>query len=167
MAGVPYHAMERYCSDLIKKNYSVVICDQLEKSSGNYGTPIKRGITRIITPGTVIEEGMLIAKKNNWITAIYLSEEKSNESYEWGISKADVSTGELITMEGQSLSKLFDEIIKLDSSEIILGSNDVKNLLMKENNQITYTVSQETFFGINEANSLIKDYFQIPSIEGI
>ena len=85
MAGVPYHAMERYCSDLIKKNYSVVICDQLEKSSGNYGTPIKRGITRIITPGTVIEEGMLIAKKNNWITAIYLSEENSYESYEWGI----------------------------------------------------------------------------------
>ena len=65
MAGVPHHAMERYCADLIKKNYSVVICDQLEKSSGNYGTPIKRGITRIITPGTVIEEGMLIAKKNN------------------------------------------------------------------------------------------------------
>ena len=48
MAGVPYHAMERYCADLIKKNYSVVICDQLE-SSENYGTPIKRGITRIIT----------------------------------------------------------------------------------------------------------------------
>ena len=65
MAGVPHHAMERYCSELIKKNHSVVICDQLEKSSGIYGTPIKRGITRIITPGTVIEEGMLVAKKNN------------------------------------------------------------------------------------------------------
>ena len=167
MAGVPYHAMERYCADLIKKNYSVVICDQLEKSSGNYGTPIKRGITRIITPGTVIEEGMLIAKKNNWITAIYLSEENSDESYEWGISKADVSTGELITLEGQSLSKLFDEIIKLDSSEIIVGSNAVRNLLIKGNSQITYTVSQETNFGINEANYLIKNYFQIANLEGI
>ena len=167
MAGVPHHAMERYCADLIKKNYSVVICDQLEKSSGNYGTPIKRGITRIITPGTVIEEGMLIAKKNNWITAIYLSEENSDESYEWGISKADVSTGELITLEGQSLSKLFDEIIKLDSSEIIVGSNAVRNLLIKGNSQITYTVSQETNFGINEANYLIKNYFQIANLEGI
>ena len=167
MAGVPHHAMERYCADLIKKNYSVVICDQLEKSSGNYGTPIKRGITRIITPGTVIEEGMLIAKKNNWITAIYLSDENSNESYEWGISKADVRTGELITLEGQSLSKLFDEIIKLDSSEIIVGSNAVRNLLIKGNSQITYTVSQETNFGINEANYLIKNYFQIANLEGI
>ena len=45
MAGVPYHAMERYCAELIKKNYSIVICDQLEKSSGSYGTPIKRGVT--------------------------------------------------------------------------------------------------------------------------
>ncbi|WP_288262435.1 DNA mismatch repair protein MutS [uncultured Prochlorococcus sp.] len=167
MAGVPYHALERYCADLIKKNYSVVICDQLEKSSGNYGTPIKRGITRIITPGTVIEEGMLIAKKNNWITAIYLSEENSDEAYEWGISKADVSTGELITLEGQSLLKLFDEIIKLDSSEIIVGSNEVRNLLIKGNSQITYTVSQDTNFGINEANYLIKKYFHIASIEGI
>jgi len=167
MAGVPHHAMERYCADLIKKNYSVVICDQLEKSSGNYGTPIKRGITRIITPGTVIEEGMLIAKKNNWITAIYLSEENSDEYYEWGISKADVSTGELITLEGQSLSKLFDEIIKLDSSEIIVGSTEVRNLLIKGNGQITYTVSEETTFSINEANYLIKKYFQIVSLEGI
>ncbi len=167
MAGVPYHAMERYCADLIKKNYSVVICDQLEKSSGNYGTPIKRGITRIITPGTVIEEGMLISKKNNWITAIYLSEEYSDNSYEWGMSKADVSTGELITLEGQSLSKLFDEIIKLDASEIIVGSDAVRNLLIKGNSQITYTVSQETNFGINEANYLIRNYFKIANLEGI
>mgnify|MGYP001449827882 CR=1 FL=1 len=167
MAGVPHHAMERYCAELIKKNHSVVICDQLEKSSGNYSTPIKRGITRIITPGTVIEEGMLVAKKNNWISAIYLSEHNSDDLREWGISRADVSTGELLTMEGKSLSKLFDEIIKLDSSEIILASNDAENLLKQKNNQITYTVTQETFFSINEANSIIKKYFQIISLEGL
>ncbi len=167
MAGVPHHSMERYCADLIKKNYSIVICDQLEKSSGNYGTPIKRGITRIITPGTVIEEGMLVAKKNNWITAIHLSEQNSDDPHEWGISRADVSTGELITMEGKSLTSLFDEIIRLEASEIILGSNEVKNLLVKNYNKVTYTVSQETFFGINEAQSLIKKYFNIQNLEGI
>ena len=64
-------------------------------------------------------------------------------------------------------SKLFDEIIKLDSSEIIVGSNEVRNLLIKGNNHITYTVSQETTFGINEAYYLIKEYFQILSLEGI
>ncbi len=167
MAGVPHHAMERYCAELIKKNYSVVICDQLEKSSGNYGTPLKRGITRIITPGTVIEEGMLVAKKNNWITAIHLSENISEDLYEWGISRADVSTGELLTMEGMSISKLFDEIIKLDTSEIIIGRNEEKKLLENENQKITYTVTQETFFSINEACSTIKNYFQINSLEGL
>tara|TARA_Y100001970_G_scaffold111978_1_gene139734 strand:+ start:90 stop:2846 length:2757 start_codon:yes stop_codon:yes gene_type:complete len=167
MAGVPYHAMERYCAELIKRNYSVVICDQLEKSSGNSVGPIKRGITRIITPGTVIEEGMLVAKKNNWITAIHLSENNSDDFQEWGMSRADVSTGELITMEGKSLSKLFDEIIKIDSSEIILGSDAARNLLIQKNNKIRYTISQETFFGINEAQSIIKKYFQIISLEGL
>ncbi len=167
MAGVPYHAVERYCAELIKKNNSVVICDQLEKSSGNYGVPIKRGVTRIITPGTVVEEGMLIAKKNNWITAIHISEGNNEELCEWGISRADVSTGELITMEGKSLLKLYDEIIKLEASEIILGSNKEKILLEKQNNQITYTVTQETFFSINEASSRIKKYFQIITLEGL
>tara|TARA_Y100001968_G_scaffold131289_1_gene119848 strand:- start:387 stop:3143 length:2757 start_codon:yes stop_codon:yes gene_type:complete len=167
MAGVPYHAMERYCAELIKRNYSVVICDQLEKSSSNSVGPIKRGITRIITPGTVIEEGMLVAKKNNWITAIHLSENNSDDFQEWGMSRADVSTGELITMEGKSLSKLFDEIIKIDSSEIILGSDAARNLLIQKNNKIRYTISQETFFGINEAQSIIKKYFQIISLEGL
>ncbi len=167
MAGVPHHAMERYCAELIKKNHSVVICDQLEKSTGNYGIPLKRGITRIITPGTVIEEGMLVAKKNNWITAIFLSKKISDDLYEWGISRADVSTGELLTMEGKSLPKLLDEIIKLDTSEIILGSNEEKNILEKQNQQITYTVTQETFFSINEASSTIQNYFQILSLEGL
>ncbi len=167
MAGVPYHAMERYCAELIKKNNSVVICDQLEKSSGNYGTPLKRGITRIITPGTVIEEGMLVAKKNNWITAIHLSENKAEGLYEWGISRADVSTGELLTMEGQSRSKLFDEMVKLETSEIIIGSNEEKSLLEEQNQQITYTVTQETFFSINEASATIKHYFKILSLEGL
>ena len=167
MAGVPHHAMERYCAELIKKNHSVVICDQLEKSSGNYGTPLKRGVTRIITPGTVIEEGMLVARKNNWITAIHLSEKNTEDLYEWGIARADVSTGELITMEGKSLSKLFDEVIKLDTSEIIIGSNEEKNLLEEQNHQIRYTVTQETFFSINEASSTIKNYFEILSLEGL
>ena len=87
---------------------------------------------------------MLVAKKNNWITAIYLSENISENLYEWGISRADVSTGELLTMEGKSISKLFDEIIKLDTSEIIVGSNEEKKLLENQNQQITYTAVSYT-----------------------
>ena len=167
MAGVPHHAMERYCAELIKKNHSVVICDQLEKSNGNYSTPIKRGITRIITPGTVIEEGMLIAKKNNWISAIHILDMNTNEYCQWGLSMADISTGELITMQGKSLSTLLDKITKLDSSEIILGSAEEKKFLEQHYSFIKFTTTNETFFSIHEANSTIKKYFQLLSIEGL
>ncbi len=167
MAGVPYHALERYCAELIKANYSVVICDQLEKSSGKYGLPIKRAITRIITPGTIIEEGMLVAKKNNWITAVYIEETKLNQEHDWGIASADVSTGELITLEGQSINKLCDEIINIDASEIIIGSEEEKLLLEKFNSKIKATVTQKTSFSINESNDLIKNYFEIDSLEGL
>ena len=167
MAGIPHHALERYSSELIKKNYSIVICDQLEKSSGKYGTPIKRAITRIITPGTVIEEGMLIAKKNNWISAICIEKTKNSNNYNWGISRADVSTGELIVIEGKSLLKLSDEIAKLDSSEIIIGSDEEKDLLYSQNNHFKCTVTQKTSFCLNEATETIKTYFNVNSLEGL
>ena len=167
MAGIPHHALERYCSELIKKNNSIVICDQLEKSSGKYGTPIKRAITRIITPGTVIEEGMLIAKKNNWITAIYIEESESPEESNWGISRADVSTGELISLEGKSLNKLYDEITKLDASEIIIGSDEEKNLLSFQGKLIKFTITRKTDFSLQEATNAIKNHFEVNSVEGL
>ena len=167
MAGIPYHALERYCAELIKKNYSVVICDQLEKSDGKYGTPLKRAITRIITPGTIIEEGMLVAKRNNWITAVYIEPMKSNSDYIWGIASADVSTGELITSEGNSLNKLCDEIIQIDPSEIIIGSEEEKELIAISNKKLKCTVTQKTYFSINESNEYIKNYFNVETIEGL
>ncbi len=167
MAGIPHHALERYSAELIKKNFSIIICDQLEKSSGKYGIPIKRAITRKITPGTVIEEGMLIAKKNNWITAVYIEDNKLPDKSNWGISRADVSTGELISQEGRSLNKLCDEITKLDASEIIMGSEEEKNLLSIEGKSIKFTITRKTDFSINEATYAIKDHFEISSIEGL
>ena len=167
MAGIPHHALERYSSELIKKNHSLVICDQIEKSFGKNSGPIKRAVTRIMTPGTVIEEGMLVAKKNNWLTAIYIDEPKLPEDTCWGISRADVSTGELISLEGASLNKLCDEITKLDASEIIIGSEEEKNLLSIQSKFMKFTVTQKTDFSLHEASNALKKYFQIHTLEGL
>ena len=167
MAGIPHHALERYSSELIKKNHSIVICDQIEKSFGKNSGPIKRAVTRIMTPGTVIEEGMLVAKKNNWLTAIYIDEPKLPEDTCWGISRADVSTGELISLEGASLNKLCDEITKLDASEIIIGSEEEKNLLLIQSKFMKFTVTQKTDFSLHEASNALKKYFQIHTLEGL
>ena len=167
MAGIPHHALERYSSELIKKNHSIVICDQIEKSFGKNSGPIKRAVTRIMTPGTVIEEGMLVAKKNNWLTAIYIDEPNLPEDTCWGISRADVSTGELISLEGASLNKLCDEITKLDASEIIIGSEEEKNLLSIQSKFMKFTVTQKTDFSLHEASNALKKYFQIHTLEGL
>lgn len=58
MAGIPHHAAERYCGELVRRGFSVALCDQLESTPAP-GALLRRGITRVLTPGTVLEEGML------------------------------------------------------------------------------------------------------------
>ena len=77
MAGIPHHAAERYCAELVGRGFSVALCDQVEEAaerSKSTGKPalLKREITRVLTPGTVLEEGMLSARRNNWLCAVLL-----------------------------------------------------------------------------------------------
>jgi DNA mismatch repair protein MutS len=70
MAGIPHHALDRYGSLLVEKGFSVAICDQMESAIAAQGNLVRREVTRTITPGTVVEEGMLAAKQNNFLVAI-------------------------------------------------------------------------------------------------
>ena len=81
MAGIPHHASDRYCTELIKKGLSIAICDQLESAPSKGNKLIKRGITRLITPGTILEEGMLRAKQNNWLASVLLESNSKPEVY--------------------------------------------------------------------------------------
>ena len=72
LSGIPYHALERYCVQLVAKGYAVAICDQVEDPAVAQGL-VKREVTRIITPGTVIEEGMLSARRNNFLAAVVIA----------------------------------------------------------------------------------------------
>ena len=96
MAGIPHHAAERYCADLIRKGRSVALCDQLEAAPAKgsaKGTLLKRDITRVLTPGTVLEEGMLSARRNNWLAAVVVEPAQGKQPFRWGLASADVSTG--------------------------------------------------------------------------
>jgi DNA mismatch repair protein MutS len=92
MCGVPYHAVDNYVARLLAKNHKVAICDQLEDPSQAQGM-VKRGVTRVITPGTVTEPSMLTDTENNYILCIFGGENAT------GVSYADVSTGEFIAYE--------------------------------------------------------------------
>lgn len=92
MCGVPYHAVDTYVARLLAKNHKVAICDQLEDPSQAQGM-VKRGVTRVITPGTVTEPSMLTDTENNYILAVCEGDGIT------GISYADVSTGEFVAYE--------------------------------------------------------------------
>ena len=87
MAGIPHHAAEIYASKLIEKGYKVAICEQLEDPKTAKGI-VKRGVIRILTPGTIVESNLLEEKKNNYIMSICKS------GIYFGISICDISTGE-------------------------------------------------------------------------
>lgn len=106
MCGVPYHSADSYIAKLIEKGYKVAICEQVEDPKQAKGI-VKREITRIITPGTIIEGSMLNEKANNYIICIY------NSSSNLGLAICDVSTGDFfVTSFKDEKNKLIDELSK-------------------------------------------------------
>ena len=167
MAGVPHHAAERYCAELINKGLSISICDQLESTPSKEGGLLKRGITRVITPGTIIEEGMLQARKNNWLVAVLVEENMTKNFLDWGLARADVSTGEFFVSEGKGTNNLYQELSKLDASEVIFGGlveMDNKEWCPKS---LLLTQVAQTPFTLLEAESALKKHYKITTTNGL
>ena len=119
MAGVPHHAAEMYISRLIAKGYKIAICEQLEDPKTAKGI-VKRGVIRVVTPGTIVESNMLEERKNNYIMSIFKS------GIYFGISVCDISTGEFYAAEikdNNNFPQLLDEIARYSPSELVINSN--------------------------------------------
>src|SRR4030095_3627555 len=86
LAGIPYHAAENYIARLIEKGYHVAICEQVGEQPAKGIFP--RKVVRVVTPGTVVEPGLLPGDANNYLAAVVLDEQKV------GIAYADITTGE-------------------------------------------------------------------------
>lgn len=114
LAGVPYHALEAYLSRLIKAGHKVAICDQVEDPKTAKGL-VKREITRVVTPGTIIEPSMLEESSNNFLAALIVEDGRA------GIAFVDVSTGEFLTTEIPS-ERLAAELAKFRPAECIAPS---------------------------------------------
>ncbi len=150
MCGVPHHAVQSYIAKLIGKGYKVAVCEQMEDPALAKGI-VKREVTRVITPGTIIETNMLDEKKNNYIASIY------RVGIYYGLAYADVSTGEFATTEiteGNNYNKLLNELSRFEPAEIVVNEdlyndeeaiNDIKNrfqtYITKLNNEATTTSS--------------------------
>jgi DNA mismatch repair protein MutS len=181
LAGVPHHAMERYCAQLVERGYAVAICDQTEDAADAQGRLVQRQVTRVITPGTVLEEGMLNARRNNYLAAVVVA------GGHWGLAIADVSTGEFLTTQASGLEMLTQEILRLQPSEILLPTNapDLVGLLRPDARagtpdprraaalpetlppQFCYTLRPQAPFQVAEARQRLLERFRVRSLEGM
>ena len=118
MCGIPHHAAEIYVSRLISKGYKVAICEQLEDPKKTKGI-VKRGVIRVVTPGTLVDSNMLEERKNNYIMSIFKT------GIYFGISVCDISTGEFYSAEikeQNNFPTLLDEIARYTPSELVVNS---------------------------------------------
>lgn len=117
MAGVPFHSVEKYLARLLQKGLKVALCDQLEDPKAAKGL-VKRGVTRVLTPGTVVEDSMLSSGQNNYIAAICVQDGKA------GLAILDMSTGEFIVTElggDAAADMLIQELARLRPTELLVG----------------------------------------------
>ena len=154
MAGVPFHAAENYIAKLVAKGYKVAICEQLEDPKTTKGM-VKRGVIKVVTPGTVVESNMLEERKNNYIMSIY------KVGIYFGIAISDISTGEFYASkirETNNFALLLDEISRFTPSEIIV--NEMMNESKAE------IASIKTRFPDTYINKCEESYFS-ENIQGV
>jgi DNA mismatch repair protein MutS len=173
MSGVPHHSWERYTTLLVEKGYAVVICDQVEDAAEAAGRLVRREITRIITPGTLLEEGMLKASRNNYLAGVVIA------ANHWGLAYADISTGEFLTTQGSDLEHLTQELMRLQPSEVLFPTNapDLGSLLRPGETSphlpqclppaFCYCLRSQVPFSQGEARSRLLQKFKVRSLEGL
>ncbi len=155
MCGVPYHSSEAYISRLIKRGYKVAICEQTEDPRLAKGL-VKREVIRVVTPGTVIEDGMLEEGKNNYIASCF-SDEKS-----CALAFADISTGKIMGTEGPSCDFKFmkDEITRFSPSEIIFPKDtQLKDFFKREVLDVCLTGFEDENFIFENAFKKVEERF--------
>ncbi|MDY2836857.1 MAG: DNA mismatch repair protein MutS [Bilifractor sp.] len=164
MCGIPFHAADTYITRLIGLGHKVAICEQVEDPKLAKGL-VKREVIRVVTPGTVISQEELDETKNNYLMCIVCTADR------YGMSIADISTGQCLVSETDTSQKLKDEIQKFMPSEIIcnqsllvsgLDIDDLRNRL-----RISVSALEDYFFDDVSCEKILKKHFHVSSLKGL
>lgn len=163
MCGVPFHAADVYINRLIANGHKVAICEQVEDPKQAKGL-VKREVIRIVTPGTNIDMESLDDTRNNYIMCVVCLGDK------FGLSIADITTGEFRVTEVESLRKLTDEIFKFSPKEIIcneafqlcgIDTDDLQQRLM-----VSLYPLESWYFDDESCVGKLKSHFQVDTLDG-
>ncbi|MDO4622889.1 MAG: DNA mismatch repair protein MutS [Eubacteriales bacterium] len=164
MCGIPFHAADTYITKLIEKGYKVAICEQVEDPKKAKGI-VKREVIRVVTPGTVISGDELDETKNNYICSIVYMTDR------FGLSIADITTGQCLISEVDTIRQLMDEIHKFMPAEIIcnqsllvseLDTDDLKNRL-----RISVSALDDFYFDDANCEKILKKHFRLGNLKGL
>ena len=133
MCGVPYHSANSYIETLINNGYKVAICEQMEDPKQTKGM-VKREVVKVVTPGTMMEQGGMDENQNNYILSFIQNENG------YALSYCDVSTGELKATNFEDESTLINEIITINPNEIVVRE-DINEDLKKQISLTTETIT--------------------------
>ncbi len=164
MCGVPYHSVDTYVQRLISRGYKVAICEQMEDPALAKGL-VERSVIRVITPGTIIEEKLLDAGKNNYLLSVY----GARNGY--GYAYADVSTGEFKAGEirgSEPETALLDEITRIGPTECVSNETIFEQEYVKKRLQsMCYLEKQpDSIFQLSRATEVLKKHFDVSTLEG-
>nr|WP_024835931.1 DNA mismatch repair protein MutS [Clostridium sp. 12(A)] len=164
MCGVPHHAVETYLNRLVQKGFKVAIAEQMEDPKLTKGL-VKREVIRVVTPGTITSAQALDETKNNYLMGIvYVGET-------FGISVADITTGEFLLTEVESERELTDEINKFNPSEIIcneafyVSGVDIEEI--KNRYHAVVSSLDNHFFSDEVCRKILKEHYKVGSLSGL
>ncbi|MBE6754224.1 MAG: DNA mismatch repair protein MutS, partial [Ruminococcaceae bacterium] len=165
MCGVPFHSYEGYVAKLVAKGYKVAICEQMEDPATAKGL-VKRGVIRVITPGTVVETSMLDDARNNYICSVCRGQQNT------GVCFADVSTGEarMTELPAGDIALLMDEMARFSPREVLIseGMLSFGSLaeFIKNRLQATVELLPDDAFETEKARGLAEEHFTDWSLTG-
>jgi len=167
MCGVPHHSVDGYIARLMKKGHKIAICEQVESAKTSKKL-VRREVTRVLTPGTVIEEMLLEPKDNNYLACFYRTQNGI------GLSFMDLSTSDFLATEfldDQSWEKSLDELTRFSPKEIVLPESSqekVSRQLSQEWSESWVSSTLEDWaFHQDFAQNVLYEHFGLSSLDGL
>jgi len=171
MCGMPYHAAEGYIAQLLKTGRRVAICDQMEAPRA--GQVVRREITQILTPGSILDAGQLEPKQNNFLAAIAPAEGGKSAAGGFGVAAIDLTTGEFFAGEFPTPEALRDALGRLNPAEVVVAQGhkiDLETAALSNisGERLAYLLVEHDAwsFSPDAAEHTLRDHFKTASLDG-
>ncbi|MEN9797501.1 MAG: hypothetical protein RL653_1197, partial [Pseudomonadota bacterium] len=164
MCGVPYHSARRYVARLIDQGLKVAICDQVEPP-GTGGGIVRREVTRIISPGMVLDEEVLEASQNNFLAAVVPDKDH------YGLALLDASTGEFLVADCASAAALAEEVGRAGARELLVPTEEasapwVLTLCGQLSRRPAVATLEAQAFAVGRARALLREHLRVGGLDG-